>query len=145
MLLICLNLRQVIFKTPVKNSKRNIFPKSGRRLYPDSGCQGYTRKRIWSRLTAPEAHQKRDDLIPPVGTRGWPEEGWSGSACWNQKLTRRGMILSRLLEPEANQKRDDLVLPVGTIGWPEEGWSGPNCWLQRITRRGMFWSRLLGS
>ena len=32
MLLICINLRQVILKIFVKNSKRNIFPKSGRRL-----------------------------------------------------------------------------------------------------------------
>ena len=46
---------------------------------------------IWSRLLGPETDQKRDDLVqvseadsvrddlvPTVKSRGWPEEGWSG-------------------------------------------------------------------
>ena len=39
------------------------------------------RGKIWSRMQAPEAHQKKEDLVPNAGTRDPPEEERSGPEC----------------------------------------------------------------
>ena len=108
--------REMILSWPyilVAHQKReNLFPTACWSMpedgwsSPDHRIQKHTRRvMIWSRLCASEVHQNRDDLVPTVGSRDWPEEGWSGPGirgwfgerwsspdCWIQRLTRRGLI-----------------------------------------------------
>ena len=82
-------------------------------LAREDGGGSPSRGKIWSRMQASEAHQRRDDLVPNAGTRSSPEEGRTGPECRHQKPTRGGMIWSRMQAPEAHQKREDLVPNAG--------------------------------
>ena len=106
------------------------------RLAREDGGGSPSRGKIWSRMQASEAHQRRDDLVPNAGTRSSPEEGRTGPECRHQKLTRRGKNWSRMQAPEAHQRRDDLVPYAGTRGPPEEGGSGPECRRQKPPEEG---------
>ena len=56
--------------------------------------------KIWSRIQTPEAHEKREDLVPNPDTRGSPEEGRSGPEYRHQRPTRRRKIWSQVQAPE---------------------------------------------
>ena len=43
--------------------------------------------KIWSRIQTPEAHEKREDLVPNPDIRGPPEEGKSGPVCRLYNIT----------------------------------------------------------
>ena len=86
-----------------------------------SAAQKPRKGAIWSRLQAPEAHQKRGDLVPNAATRSPSEEGRSGPECRLQRPTSKGMIWSRQQAPEAHQKRDETVPTAGSRGPPEVG------------------------
>ena len=118
--------------SPVSDQKReDLVPNAGSRGLPEDGgsgpecrlqkptrrgrsgpdCRLYRPTRrgiIWSRMKAPEAHQKRDDLVQNEGTRSPPEEGRSGPEYRHQKPTRRGKIWSRMQAPEAHEKKEEI-------------------------------------
>ena len=96
------------------------------RLAREDGGGSPSRGKIWSRMQASEAHQRRDDLVPNAGTRSSPEEGRNGPECRHQKPTRGGMIWSRMQAPEAHQKREDLVPNAGARSPPTREELVPN-------------------